>query len=87
MTTFIIKKAWTQCSGFFMFINYITNYSVNAGDYVVSNWQKLGQFLLVKYLDGNVKKEKDHWEMEREIRRVGKKDREKASLEKKCGYI
>lgn len=40
-------------------INYITDYSVNAGDYVVSNWQKLGQFLLVKYLDGNVKKEKD----------------------------
>ncbi|MCF8391860.1 MAG: C69 family dipeptidase [Bacteroidales bacterium] len=39
--------------------NYITAYSVNTGENVVAEWQKLGQFLLVKYLDGNVKKEKD----------------------------
>ena len=39
--------------------DFITDYSVNAGNNIVEEWQKLGQFLLVKYLDGNVKKEKD----------------------------
>lgn len=38
---------------------FITNYSVSMGDYTVKRYQELGQFLLVKYIDGNVKKEKD----------------------------
>jgi dipeptidase len=38
---------------------YLTNYSVNAGNGTVKRWQELGQYLLVKYIDGNVKKEKD----------------------------
>lgn len=39
--------------------DFLTDYSVNAGNNVVKEWQKLGQFLLVKYLDGNIKPEKE----------------------------
>ena len=40
-------------------IAYLTSYSVTAGNATVSAWKKLGEYLLVKYHDGNVKKEKD----------------------------
>ena len=36
---------------------FVTNYSVNMGDYTVKRYKDLGKFLLVKYIDGNVKKE------------------------------
>jgi dipeptidase len=39
--------------------SYLTNYSVDAGNSTVKRWQELGQYLLVKYIDGNIKKEKD----------------------------
>ncbi len=39
--------------------DYITNFSVNAGDHTVAVWKELGQYLLVKYIDGNVKKEEN----------------------------
>jgi dipeptidase len=35
--------------------NYLTNYSVNAGNKTVSEWKELYKFLFVKYMDGNVK--------------------------------
>lgn len=38
---------------------YITAYSVAAGDGTVKRWKQLGEYLLVKYHDGNIKKEKD----------------------------
>ncbi len=38
---------------------FITNYSVNMGDYTVERYKELGQFLLVKYIDGNIKKEEN----------------------------
>jgi dipeptidase len=38
---------------------YITNYSVETAQYTVDRYKELGQFLLVKYLDGNIKKEVD----------------------------
>ena len=38
---------------------FITDYSCNTGDYVVQRWKELGDFLMVKFLDGNVKQEKD----------------------------
>ncbi|MCF8226823.1 MAG: C69 family dipeptidase [Bacteroidales bacterium] len=38
---------------------YITNFSVNAGNHTVAVWKELGRYLLVKYMDGNVKKEKN----------------------------
>jgi dipeptidase len=38
---------------------YLTNYSVKTGDGTVARWKKLGEYLLVKYMDGNIKKEKD----------------------------
>lgn len=34
---------------------FLTEYSVSQGNQCVARWQKLGQDLLVKYLDGNVK--------------------------------
>ena len=39
--------------------DYITNFSVNAGNHTVAVWKELGQYLLVKFIDGNVKKEKN----------------------------
>lgn len=38
--------------------DYLTDYSVKQGDAVTKRWMKLGEFLLYKYLDGNVKDEK-----------------------------
>lgn len=38
---------------------FITNYSVNMGDYTVRRYKELGQFLLVKYIDGNIKLEEN----------------------------
>jgi dipeptidase len=37
----------------------LTAYSAETAESTVNSWRKLGEFLLVKYLDGNVKKEKD----------------------------
>lgn len=39
--------------------NFITDYSVKTGEYTVERYKKLGQFLLVKYIDGNIKKEEN----------------------------
>ena len=36
-------------------LDYLTQYSVNLGEETVRRWRKLGEFLLVKYLDGNIK--------------------------------
>ena len=40
-------------------IDFLTHYSVNEANNATQNWRKLGEYLLIKYLDGNVKKEKD----------------------------
>jgi dipeptidase len=39
--------------------SFITDYSVQMGNNTFSKWQELSNYLLVKYIDGNVKKEKD----------------------------
>ncbi len=36
----------------------LTKFSVNAGNKTVASWEELFRFLLVKYIDGNVKQEK-----------------------------
>ncbi len=36
---------------------YITDYSISMANNTFQHWKELGQFLLVKYIDGNVKKE------------------------------
>jgi dipeptidase len=41
------------------FYNYITNFSENQSRMMMDKWTKLGQHLMVKYMDGNIKKEKD----------------------------
>ena len=38
---------------------FITEYSVNEANNMTIRWKQLGQYLLVKYMDGNIKKEKD----------------------------
>ncbi len=38
---------------------FLTDYSCNMGNYTVKRWKELGEFLLVKYLDGNRKQEKE----------------------------
>ncbi len=37
--------------------DYLTDYSVREGDAVTARWRKLGEFLLWKYMDGNVRDE------------------------------
>ncbi|NDW08886.1 C69 family dipeptidase [Dysgonomonas sp. 520] len=37
----------------------LTNYSKNQAQYAFDRWKKLGEFLLIKYMDGVVRKEKD----------------------------
>ncbi len=38
---------------------FITQYAVNEANNMTKRWKKLGQYLLVKYTDGNIKREKD----------------------------
>lgn len=37
--------------------NYLTNFSISQAEQSTQAWKKLGEYLLVKYLDGTVKKE------------------------------
>jgi dipeptidase len=39
--------------------DFLTNFSVSMGNYTVQRWEELYQFLMVKYLDGNLKKEEN----------------------------
>jgi dipeptidase len=39
--------------------DFLTDYSCNMASSTVKQWKELGEFLQVKYLDGNVKQEKD----------------------------
>ncbi len=38
---------------------FLTDYSVSVGEQTFRRWKELGQYLLVKYIDGNVKIERD----------------------------
>ncbi len=38
---------------------FVTNYSVKTGNYTVKRYKELGQYLLVKYIDGNIKIEEN----------------------------
>lgn len=40
-------------------VDYLTDYSYNMAEMTVKRWKNLSEFLLVKYLDGNMKQEKD----------------------------
>lgn len=39
--------------------NFLTEYSINTSEKVNHEWKRLGEFLLVKFLDGNIKKEEN----------------------------
>lgn len=39
--------------------NFLTEFSVNEASNMTARWKELGQYLLVKYIDGNIKREKD----------------------------
>ena len=38
---------------------FLTEFSVSQAENSTNSWKKLGEYLLVKYMDGNIKKEKD----------------------------
>ncbi|MDD2279624.1 MAG: C69 family dipeptidase [Bacteroidales bacterium] len=40
-------------------INFITSFSVNTANSLVKQWQSLFEFLVVKYIDGNIKQEEN----------------------------
>jgi dipeptidase len=40
-------------------LNFITEYSTQQGNLTFNKWKELYEYLLVKYIDGNIKKEKD----------------------------
>lgn len=40
-------------------LQFLTDYSVNQANGTTHEWKKLQQFLFVKFIDGNIKKEKD----------------------------
>jgi dipeptidase len=39
--------------------DFITDFSVKMGNYTVERWEELFRFLMVKFLDGNIKKEEN----------------------------
>jgi dipeptidase len=39
--------------------NFLTDYSCSQAELTFNRWKKLSEYLLVKYIDGNIKKEKD----------------------------
>lgn len=47
----------------------MTKFSLHKADQTFRTWKKLSQYLLVKYMDGNVKKEKDGRFLENEYRK------------------
>jgi len=38
---------------------YLTDYSINSAQNTFDQWKKLSEYLIVKYIDGNIKREKD----------------------------
>ena len=40
-------------------VAYLTNYSIDQAQFAFDKWKKLGEFLVIKYMDGVVRKEKD----------------------------
>jgi dipeptidase len=38
---------------------FLSEYSVNEANNMTQRWKELGQYLLVKYMDGNIKREKN----------------------------
>ena len=38
-------------------VRYLTDYSVTAGNYVEARWEQLFRYLMVKFIDGNVKRQ------------------------------
>lgn len=40
-------------------VAYLTKYTIDEAQYAFDKWKKLGEFLVIKYMDGVVRKEKD----------------------------
>ncbi|HEC43150.1 hypothetical protein LCGC14_1424910 [marine sediment metagenome] len=40
-------------------LEYLTDYSVSVGNNTFNRWKELGYYLMVKYMDGNIKKEEN----------------------------
>lgn len=61
MQPIIEKKAMeiAKAEGEAKAVEFITNYATNLADNMTAEWKRLGEYLLVKYIDGNVKLEKN----------------------------
>lgn len=71
--------------------NYLTEYSHGAANQLVDDWRDLGNFLLVKYLDGNIKQEengeflRNQWGFPKSPKNLDYPDSWKESLIKETG--
>ncbi len=52
-------KSILESQGEEMARRFLTEYSINQANGMTKEWKKLYQYLVVKYIDGNIKKEKD----------------------------
>ena len=61
MQPIIEKKAMeiAKAEGEAKAVEFITNYASNLANNMTAEWKRLGEYLLVKYIDGNVKLEKN----------------------------
>ncbi|MBD8388603.1 dipeptidase [Dysgonomonas sp. BGC7] len=65
-TKFILEQGETDKAALELYkkspeqaVKYLTEYSQKEAQYAFDKWKKLGEFLIIKYMDGIVRKEKD----------------------------
>jgi dipeptidase len=52
-------KAWEKITDQALLVQEATRFSLAQSQYMFNRWKRLQEYLLVKYIDGNIKKEKD----------------------------
>jgi dipeptidase len=52
-------RAWERETDHALLVREATRFSVAQSQFMFNRWKRLQEFLLVKYIDGNIKKEKD----------------------------
>jgi len=52
-------QAWEKVTDHALLVKEATRFSLAQSQYMFNRWKRLQEYLLVKYIDGNIKKEKD----------------------------
>jgi dipeptidase len=52
-------QAWEKVNDHALLVREATRFSLAQSQYMFNRWKRLQEYLLVKYIDGNIKKEKD----------------------------